>query len=97
MPEAAIIETRLGRFRHLAVESSTLGAAPRQFSWEFECPVCKIWGSIDNEQLHGKISVDHSGQRYRDIGGVWRTCTYHETHDFSAALAAASPKTGGGE
>lgn len=40
--------------------------------WQLECPGCGRWGEIDDDQLHGRVSVDHT-----DAG-----CTFHETHDF---------------
>ena len=37
------------------------------------CPRCGVRAEIDDEQLYGKVSVDHT-----DTG-----CSYHETHDFT--------------
>ena len=39
--------------------------------WKLLCPACKQWGSIDNDQFNGKISVQC------ECGN------YHETVDFS--------------
>ena len=44
--------------------------------WVLRCPTCGVWGDIDQDQLHGRVSVDHT-----DTG-----CSYHETHDFAAFI-----------
>ncbi len=41
--------------------------------WQLRCPMCDAWADVDDDQLHGRVSVDHS-----DVG-----CAYHETHDFA--------------
>lgn len=46
--------------------------------WSLKCPGCGTWGLIDEDQLHGRVSVDHAADGC--VGG------YHETHDFYAAL-----------
>lgn len=43
---------------------------------ELRCPMCGEWAYLDEDQFHGRVSVDHT-----DAG-----CSYHETHDFAAAL-----------
>lgn len=40
--------------------------------WQLQCPGCGAWGEIDDDQLHGRVSVDHT-----DSG-----CSFHETHDL---------------
>lgn len=40
---------------------------------KLQCPGCGCWGDIDDDQLHGRVSVDHT-----DTG-----CTFHETRDWS--------------
>lgn len=50
--------------------------------WLLRCPVCKSWGEIDEDQFHGRVSVDHTD----DPG-----CTFHETHNYGAFVL------GGGE
>lgn len=40
--------------------------------WQFRCPSCGEWGDIDDDQLHGRVSIDHT-----DTG-----CEFHETHDL---------------
>jgi hypothetical protein len=65
------------------------GAALRRVSrdgetvWKFRCPACHQWGDIDDDQLHGLVSIDHTGTG----------CTFHETHILSAALPAAYTAT----
>lgn len=34
-----------------------------------QCPKCGTWGDIDDDQYHGRISIDCSN------------CNYHETHN----------------
>lgn len=41
------------------------------------CPGCGTLGTLDDDQAHGRVSVDHATDGC--IGG------YHETHDFWAA------------
>lgn len=48
---------------------------------QLRCPGCARWGDIDDDQLHGRVSVEHNV----DDGG----CGWHETHDFTASLALA--------
>lgn len=60
-------------------------------TWELLCPGCSRWGELDDDQLHGRISVDHSGARVHIGGGEWVVCDYHETHDFAAAILAIEP------
>lgn len=43
--------------------------------WQLRCPGCGTWADIDDDQLHGRVTVDHTNQE-----GCW----YHETHDFAA-------------
>lgn len=40
--------------------------------YQLRCPRCRHWGDIDDDQLHGRVSIDHTGQG----------CTFHETHDL---------------
>lgn len=44
---------------------------------KLKCPGCGGWGDLDDDQFHGRVSVDHTGEG----------CTYHETHDFAEAFA----------
>jgi hypothetical protein len=48
--------------------------------WKLGCPGCGHWAEIDDDQLHGRVSVDHAGE-----GG----CTFHETRDW---FHTAKPK-----
>ena len=45
------------------------------------CPGCGEIGSLDDDQAHGRVSVDHAA----------RGCSggYHETHDFWTAAETA--------
>lgn len=49
------------------------------------CPGCGEIGSLDDDQAHGKVSVDHASMGCP--GG------YHETHDFWAAAERAGWET----
>lgn len=49
-------------------------------TWLLECPRCGEWGSLDNDQWLGSVSVDHASMGCP--GG------YHETHNFAADLEA---------
>ncbi len=62
------IVTPLGRFKDVVRDGVLL--------YLFECPGCKEWAELDDDQWRGRVSVDHSSA----------TCTYHETHDYLMAL-----------
>lgn len=53
--------------------------------WKLKCPQCGHWGQIDDDQLHGRVSLDHTncGVTYE---GSECQCTWHETHDYSGVL-----------
>ena len=38
-----------------------------------QCPQCKIWQILDDDQYYGRVSVECS----------IRGCDFHETHDLS--------------
>lgn len=40
---------------------------------KFHCPGCKVWGEIDNDQLHGRVSIQCD-------------CGFHETINLSKEL-----------
>jgi hypothetical protein len=44
---------------------------------QLRCPGCEVWGDIDADQAHGRVSVDHSDE-----------CGYHETKDWWAEAEA---------
>ena len=44
--------------------------------WKMRCPICGTWGYIDDDQFHGRVSVQCEAQG----------CTFHET--ISQAVAA---------
>jgi hypothetical protein len=41
--------------------------------YQLRCPGCGVWGDIDDDQRHGRVSVDHT-----NMDG----CTFHETRDW---------------
>lgn len=47
-----------------------IGATPESFPW-FRCPGCKGVGTIDDDQFHGRQSIDCTN------------CEYHEKQDWS--------------
>jgi hypothetical protein len=71
----ALVETPLGKFRQVNVGEPLVDA------WMFECPGCGTWAYLDDDQWHGRVSVDHASMGCE--GG------YHETHDYVASLSAA--------
>lgn len=38
--------------------------------WKLQCPTCKQWGSIDDDQISGRVSLDCP------------SCDFHQTHDL---------------
>ena len=66
-----IVETKFGRLRAVNRDGSR--------TWLLECPGCGEWGALDDDQLHGRVSVDHAADGCK--GG------YHETHDFAGEVA----------
>lgn len=65
-----IVSTDVGRFR-----SVTDG---KIVWWLWECPRCKQWCSLSEDQWAGKVSVQ--------CGDGHRYCGYHETHEFGKEL-----------
>jgi hypothetical protein len=64
-----------------AVPAGRLHAVVRdgETVWLLQCPGCGEWADIDDDQLHGRVSVDHDPAD----GG----CGFHETRDWmNAAL-----------
>lgn len=64
--------------------------------WKLRCPGCDQWADLDDDQFHGRVSVDHSiaftttgdeQAELREMGTgerpIERGCGYHETHDWS--------------
>jgi hypothetical protein len=67
-----IITTSIGRFRRVT-DGKT--------KWFLlECPGCGQWCTLNERQWNGTVSVDHATD---GCSG-----SYHETHDFGAALLA---------
>jgi hypothetical protein len=40
--------------------------------WQVNCPDCGKWGDVDDDQLHGRVSLHHL------------ECGFHDYLDFSA-------------
>ena len=44
-----------------------------EYVWQFRCPGCEKWGTIDDDQLRGRVSIHHDAPE----------CGFHETLDMS--------------
>jgi uncharacterized C2H2 Zn-finger protein len=40
--------------------------------WQLRCPFCGLLGDLDDDQLHGRVSIDCP------------RCDFHQTHDLAA-------------
>ena len=56
------------------LKADVIGATKESFPL-FRCPDCKLTGSIDDDQFHGRVSI------------VCSYCSYHETKDWSQVNA----------
>lgn len=75
-----IVEAKFGRLQQVLIDGK-----PR---WRFECPGCGTWGPLDDDQLHGRVSIDHASHGC-PVG-------YHETHNFVAAYPVVFGRVQGG-
>lgn len=57
--------------------------------WQLHCPQCGRWGTIDDDQLHGRVSVDHT-----DVRNGVTLCTFHETRDWSQTALTLKDEAG---
>ena len=71
--DASLIETPWGTLRHVTQDGEIV--------WKLRCPMCGHEGQIDDDQLHGRVSLDHTncGVSYEPSACQ---CTWHETHDY---------------
>lgn len=57
--------------------------------WQLQCPACGHWGDIDDDQLHGRVSVNHGplepGQSPEEGNGCPCGCVFHETRDWAGS------------
>lgn len=65
---SVVVETPYGRIRQVNRDG--------ELTWLLKCPGCGEWGALDDDQFHGRVSVDHAADGC--VGA------YHETHDFAA-------------
>lgn len=74
-----IIETAVGSFRAIKRGQTK--------SWLWACPKCLRWGNLSLDQWDGRTSVwcDTKFTKPGESKPV-SECSYHETHDFAAAL-----------
>lgn len=74
------IPTPWGLLKHVKRDGETL--------WKLRCPQCGHWGEIDDDQLHGRVSLDHTncGITYAPSECA---CTWHETHDYTTVEGVA--------
>jgi hypothetical protein len=63
--QRACTETEYGRFKDVNRDGVDI--------YLFECPGCGQWAELDDDQWHGRVSVQHD-------------CGYHETHEYLWAL-----------
>lgn len=53
--------------------------------WQLRCPGCDRWADIDEDQLHGRASVDHTvGLEGDESDGG---CGFHERRDWFSEAA----------
>lgn len=72
---SVFFHTPLGRLRRLTRDGKVVYA--------LRCPGCGVEAVLDDDQLHGRVSVDHAADGCP--GG------YHETHEFTAAIEQVEP------
>lgn len=65
------------------------GLRDGQRVWKFRCPECHAWGDINDDQLHGRVSIDHSGTVVHRADGPF-TCTYHQTRNVWAEFSGSN-------
>ena len=41
--------------------------------WKLRCPECHQWADIDDDQLHGRVSIDHTRSEERRVGKECRS------------------------
>lgn len=46
--------------------------------WKMKCPGCEAWGFIDDDQYHGRVSID------------CLECDYHETVNLAVVCTEAT-------
>lgn len=63
---SVFVETKFGRFRRVKRDG--------EVAYLFECPGCGVWAALDDDQMRGKVSVNH------EVDGC--KGRYHETHNF---------------
>jgi hypothetical protein len=52
--------------------------------WKLRCPECHQWADIDDDQLHGRVSIDHrNNSEPYDNRPV---CTFHQTIDLHTLM-----------
>lgn len=80
MSDLSLIETPWGQLRAGWRDGGRI--------WKLRCPQCGHWGDIDDDQLHGHISLDHTncGITYEPSEC---SCTWHETHDYTTVERVA--------
>jgi predicted RNA-binding Zn-ribbon protein involved in translation (DUF1610 family) len=49
--------------------------------WKFRCPDCGKWAYIDDDQLCGRVSIDHTGEG----------CTFRQNLDLSGLTGEQAP------
>lgn len=77
-----IVTTKFGRFR------AVIDGVTKRWLWE--CPKCKTWGNLSQDQWDGNTSVWCSSPVRPAAPGYgsdeMHECGYHETHAFAREL-----------
>lgn len=63
--------------------------------WQLRCPGCDEWADIDDDQLHGRMSVEHSAGSDDQGFAASSGCGYHETRDWFSRELAGTKWDGG--
>jgi hypothetical protein len=59
-------------------------------SWNLHCPQCGHWGEIDEDQLRGLVSCDHTNCGVTRAGSIC-DCAFHETRDWLNTAIRLNP------
>ena len=63
-----------------------------QPQWQLCCPGCGVWADLDDDQLHGRVSVDHSAGSDDQGLASDAGCGYHESRDWFTEAALGGPE-----
>ena len=73
-----------GRLRHTLSDGVPI--------WKLQCPQCGCWGEIDDDQIHARVSVDHTDPiipcTFHETRDWWNTATHEDQHQASLVPVA---------